>query len=345
MNLNNLFAKRLRRLLRARRPALPCRRRLAWLAAVAILPGVAPTVCAQEFPNRPVRLIAVVTAGGGADNYARILARRLSDGFGQQVVVDNRGGANGIIGSEIVARAAPDGYTLLFVTSAHAVNPAARRRLPYDTLNDFAPVSLFTEFATFLTVNAAFAPQTLPDLLALARAKPGQINYGATAPGSALHLAAEMMNVYAKVKFTAISYKGAAEALTATIAGETQFSFHGPTVMPHVRAGRLRALAVTSASRSTAWPEIPTMQEGGVPNYHFTTWHGVLVPRATPAAIVARLAQGVAQAARDPAVIKTIAADGAELHGSTPAQFQAFLTREVTKFRDLVQAMGGLPGE
>ena len=300
---------------------------------------------APEFPQRPLRMIAVVTAGGGADIYARILARKLGESFGQQVVVDNRGGANGIIGTELASRAAPDGHTLLFVTSAHAINAATRRRLPYDTLVDLAPVSLFTEFATFLVVYPGFAPQSLPELLALARAKPGQLNYGATAPGSALHLAAEMMNLHAKVKIERVSYKGAAEALSGTLAGEVSISFHGPTIMPHVKAGRLRALAVTSAKRSPAWPEVPTMQEGGVPDYHFTTWHGLLAPRNTPTAIIARLHQAVAQAARDPAVVKTLTADGADIHGNTPAQFQAFLVREIGKYRELVQAMGGLPGE
>ena len=290
-------------------------------------------------------MIAVVTAGGGADIYARILARKLGESFGQQVVVDNRGGANGVIGTELASRAVPDGHTLLFVTSAHAINAATRRRLPYDTLVDLAPVSLFTEFATFLVVYPGFPPQTLPELLALARAKPGQLNYGATAPGSALHLAAEMMNLYAKVKIERVSYKGAAEALSGTLGGEVSISFHGPTIMPHVKAGRLRALAVTSAKRSPAWPDMPTMQEGGVPNYHFTTWHGLLAPRNVPSAIIARLHQAVALAARDPGVVKTLTADGAEIHGNTPAQFQAFLVREIGKYRELVQAMGGLPGE
>jgi len=308
------------------------------IAGLSMLAGPAP---AQDFPARPVRMIAVVTAGGGADTYARILARKTSDLFRQQVVVDNRGGANGVIGSELAARAPADGYTILFVTSAHAVNPAIQRRLPYDTLNDFAPVSLFTEFATFLTVHPAFSPQSLAELLALARARPAQLNYGATAPGSALHLAAEMMNVYAKVSVVRIGYKGAAEALSATLAGEVPMSFHGPTVMPHVKAGRLRALAVTSAKRSSAWPDIPTMQEGGVPDYHYTTWHGLLAPRGTPPAVITRLHQGVVQTARDPAVMKLLAVDGAELHGNSPAQFQAFLQREVTRYRELVQAIGG----
>lgn len=297
---------------------------------------------AQDYPNRPIRMIATFTPGGGADIYARMLAKKMSEIFQQQVVVDNRGGANGIIGTEMVANATPNGYTIAFVTSAHAVNPATRRRLPYDTQKDLAPISLFTEFPFFVVTHPAFAPQTIPELLALVRASPGKINYGASTPGSALHFAAEMMKLYAKVNIVYVSYKGAAEATTATLAGEVPITYQGPTVMSHVKAGRLRVLGVTSGNRSPAWPEIPSVQEGGVPGYHYTTWHGVVAPRDTPAPIVARLNQAVVQVVKDPNIARTLVADGAELHGNTPAQFRDFLAREISKFQELVRAMGGL---
>lgn len=297
---------------------------------------------AQDYPSRPIRMIAPFTAGGGADAYARRLAKKLSEIFGQQVVIDNRGGANGIIGTEIVARTDPNGYTIVFVTSAFAVNPAIRRRLPYDSIKDFAPISLFTEFPFFLVTHPSFPPQTVPELLALARSKPGQVNYAASTAGSALHFAAEMMKVYAKIDIVYISYKGAAEAISATLAGEAPITFQGPTIMPLVKAGKLRALAVTSAKRSLVWPDVPTIQEGGVPEYHYTTWHGLLAPRNTPKHVVARLNQAVVQAVQDQSLAKALLADGAELHGNTPAQFRDFLVREIAKYQELVRKMGGL---
>jgi len=312
---------------------------LTVVTAVLLAAGIA---AAQDFPNRPIRLIATFTAGGGADVYARLLARKMSDLFEQQVVVDNRGGANGIIGTEIAAKSTPNGYTVLFVTSAHAVNPAIRRSLPYDTERDLAPVSLFTEFPFFAVAHPSFAPQTIAELLAQARARPGQINYGGATAGSALHLAAELMKLRARVNIVYVSYKGAAEAVTATIAGEVPLSFQGPTVMSHVKAGRLRVLGVTSPKRSPVWPDVPTVQEGGVPDYAYTTWHGLLAPRNTPAAVVARLHEAVAQTARDPNVSRTLLADGAELHASSPAQFREFLAAEITKYRELAGALGEL---
>ncbi len=323
-------------------------RAAAWhgsaLRVVATIALIAATCVtgAQDYPTRPIRMIAPFTAGGGADAYARILAKKLSEVVQQQVIVDNRGGANGIIGTEIVARAAPNGYTIVFVTSAFAVNPAVRRTLPFDSVKDFAPISLFTEIPFFLVTHPSFPPQSVPELLALARPKPGQINYAASTAGSALHFAAEMMKVYAKVDIAYVSYKGAAEATTAALAGEVPITFQGPAVMPHVKAGRLRALAVTSAKRSPAWPDVPTIQEGGVPKYEYTTWHGLLAPGKTPTPVVARLHQAVVQAVRDQSLAKALIADGAELHGSTPEQFRDFLAREMAKYRELVRAMGGL---
>lgn len=311
---------------------------------IALIAGPGVTG-AQDYPSRSIRVIAPFGAGGGADIYARILAKKMSEIFQQQVMVDNRAGANGIIGTDIVAKAPPDGYTILFVTSAHAINPVIRRDLPYDTVKDFAPVSLFTELPFFLLTNPSFPPRSVPELLALARAKPGQINYASTGVGSAQHFAGEMMKANAKIDMLHVAYKSVPAALTDVQAGAVEITFLGPTIMPTVKAGKLRALAVTSATRSPAFPDMPTMQESGVPNYHYTTWHGVLAPRNTPKSVVARLHQAVVQAAQDPSIIKTMRSDGTDLHGNTPEQFHDFLVREIGRFQELGRRMSGLKVE
>ena len=308
-----------------------------WMAVLIVAPCMTD---AQDYPSRPVRMIATFVAGGGADVYARRLARKLSDVFGQQVVVDNRGGASGIIGTEIAARAAPDGYTVMFVTPSHVINAVTRHDLPYDTLKDFAPISLFTEFPFFLVTHPSFAPQSVPELIALARAKPGQINYSSSGIGTAPFFAAEMLKVYAKVDIVHVGYKGVPQAIADAMAGAVQLTFQGPTIMPSVKAGKLRALAVTSATRSAVWPDLPTIQEGGVARYHYTTWHGLLAPRNTPARIVARLNQAVVQAVRDQEVVSALVADGAQLHGSTADQFQNRLREEIAKYQELVREIG-----
>jgi tripartite-type tricarboxylate transporter receptor subunit TctC len=313
---------------------------LGYAAMFAVV--AAPCITgAQDYPNRPIRMIAPFTAGSGMDAYARILAKKMSEMYQQQVVVDNRGGAGSVIGTEIVAKAAPNGYTILYTGSAHPINAAFRRALPYDSIKDFTPVSLFTEFPWYLVAHPSFPPQSVPELLALARSRPGQVNYASSAVGSGPHLAGEMFRTHAKVDIVHISYKGTAEATIAVLAGAVPLLFVGPTIMQTVKAGKLRVLGVTSDKRSSAWPDVPTIQEGGVPNYNFTQWHGVLVPRNTPKEVVARLQQAVVQAVQDPNIAKTLREDGAELRGNTPEQFRDFLLREVAKSQELARAMGG----
>ena len=241
-----------------------------------------------------------------------------------------------------MARAAPNGYTILYTGSAHPINAAFRRALPYDSVRDFTPVSLFTEFPWYLVAHPSFPAQSVPEVLALARAKPGQINYASSSVGSGPHLAGEMFKAHAKLDIVHISYKGTAEATIAVLGGAVPLLFVGPTIMETVKAGKLRALGVTSNKRSSAWPDVPTIQEGGVPNYHFTQWHGVLVPRGTPRDVVARLQQAVVQTLRDPEIARTLRADGAELRGDTPEQFRNFIAREIAKNQELARQMGGL---
>ena len=299
----------------------------------------------ELFPERPIRMVAPFAPGGGGDVYCRLLARKFGDLFAQQVVVDNRSGANGIIGTDIVAKAPPNGYTLLFTLSAHVTNAAIRRDLPYDIEKDFAPVSLFTEFPLFLFASPSLPAQSIPELLALARARPGAYNYGSTGVGSAQHFAGEMLNAYAKLKTVHISDKGIPAAMTDITAGAIAYSFFGPTLMPMVKAGKLKVLGVTSAKRSPAFPEVPTIEEGGVPNYRFTQWHALFAPRNTPGAVIARLHESVVQATLDRDIAATLAADGTELRGGTPEQLGLFVARELARFRELARGMGGFKAD
>lgn len=320
------------------RGALRLGRGLGFIAAVAMF--AAPSFSsAQDYPTRPIRMIAPFVAGSGADAYARILGKKLSEILQQQVVIDNRPGAQGIIGTEIAAKAAPNGYTIAYITSAHVANAAVSRDLPYDALKDFQPISLFTVMPFFLVTNPSFAPRTVPELVAFARAKPGQINYASA--GAAQQFAGEMLKAYAKLDIMHIGYKGlTAGAMNDLLSGAVQMMFQGPTIMPHVKAGKLRVLAITTAKRSPMWPELPTLQEGGVPNYEFTNWHGLVGPRDMPKAIVARLQQAVERAIQDKSVAKIFVADGVELYASTPQQFWEYVARDMARYQELARGIG-----
>lgn len=304
--------------------------------------GTAVAATAQEYPSQPIRMVLPFTPGSGADTYARIFGKELTNLYKQQVIADNRGGAGGIIGTAIAAQAAPNGYTIIYTGLAHAINAVFRSNLPYDSVRDFAPVSLFTEFPWYLVAHPSFAPNSVPELIALARSKPGQIDYVASSVGSAPHLAGEMFKAYSKIDIVHIPYKATAEATIAVLSGRTPLLFVGPSIMAAVKQGKLKALGVTSAKRSLAWPEVPTIQEGGVPNYNITQWHGILVPSGTPKAAIERLHAAVVQTLRDPEVIKILQSEGAEPRGDGPEQFGAFLKREYAKLRQLSKAMGGL---
>jgi tripartite-type tricarboxylate transporter receptor subunit TctC len=293
--------------------------------AAASIAAAAGAGAAGSYPDRPIRMIAPFAPGGGADVYCRLLAKKFSQLFSQQVVVDNRAGANGIIGTDIAAKAVPNGYTLLFAISAHVTNAAIRNDLPYDIENDFAAVALFTEFPLFLFASPSLPAQSVPELLALVRAKPGGFNYGTSGIGSAQHFAGEMFNAYANTKIVQVSYKSIPAAMTDITSGAIAFSFFGATLMPMVKAGKLKVLGVTSAKRSPAFPEVPAIQEGGVPNYHFTQWHALFAPRNTPKEIIARLRGAVVRATQDREIVASLTAEGTELRGSTPEQLEQFV--------------------
>lgn len=299
------------------------------------------TVSAQSFPGKPVRIVVPSSAGGGADTTARLLAQRLSDVFGQQVVVDNRPGAGNIIGTELVAKAAPDGYTLLLAINNHAINASLYRKLPYDPVQDFAPISLLITAPHILVVHPSLPVRSIQDLIKLARAKPGQINYASAGNGTSAHFAAELFKLNAKVQMTHIPYKSLSGAVIDVVSGAVQVMFPSPlTALGQMKAGKLKGLAVTTARRSQIMPELPTIQESGVAGYEFSTWYGLLAPRATPDALITRLNQAVVQILRSKDMQARVTGDGGDPVGSSPDAYGAFLKAEVEKYAKLVKEIG-----
>jgi tripartite-type tricarboxylate transporter receptor subunit TctC len=299
-------------------------------------------VIAQNYPTRPIRLIVPFAPGGGTDLVARTIAQRASESIGQAIVVDNRGGAGGVIGADLVAKAPPDGYTLLMGTPGPlTINPNLQSKTPYDTLKDFAPISLATISPFVLVVHPSVPARSVKELIALARARPGQLNYGTAGTGSVAHLSAEQFKSLAHVDIVHIPYKGSSLALTDLLAGQTQIQFENlPVVQPHVRSGKLRALAVGTRQRSVLAPEYPTMIEAGVPGYESSTAFGVLAPGRTPKEIIARLNAEVVKALTNPEVKQRLLAQGLEPVASTPEQYTAHLREELQKVAHIVKAAG-----
>ena len=309
---------------------------MRWLVAVACL--VAGTASAQQFPSKPVRFIVAFSPGGIADTIARVVGQKMSERIGQPVVVENRSGASGNIGTEQAARAKPDGYTLLIHTIPFVANASLYERMPYDPLRDFAPVSLLCASPAVLIAHPSLPAKSVAELLALAKAKPGALNYSAAGAGTNPHMAGELFNMLGGVDIVAVQYKGGGPALVAVLAGEVPITFQNISeAVPHVRSGKLRALGVTSAKRAAALPDVPTIAEAGVPGYEFTTWHGVLAPRATPPRIVDLLSAKLAQVLRSPEVAPRFAQMGLDIIASSPAEFSAHLRKELDKWGKLVR--------
>jgi tripartite-type tricarboxylate transporter receptor subunit TctC len=309
------------------------------LAAAMML---AQSAWAQSpYPSRPIRFIVPFPPGGGNDIVGRIVAAKLGEGLGQQVVVDNRGGAGGTIGTDITAKAAPDGYTMLVNNISLAVNHTLFRKLPYDTLKDLAPVSLVGRQPNMVVVHPGVAAKSVRDLLALARAKPGQVNYGSGGSGTASHLATEMLKLMTRTDMVHVPYKGLGPALTDLMGGRLHVIISTmASALPHMKAGRLRPLAVTTAQRSSFFPDVPTMDEAGVKGYEFSTWYGLVVPAGTPRAIVERLNAETRKALATPTVKEQFAAQGLETAPSTPQEFGAYLRAEVAKWGKVIKASG-----
>ena len=296
---------------------------------------------AQIYPDKPVRVIVAYAAGGNADILARIISQKLAEALGQQFVVDNRGGANGVIGTELVAKAAPDGYTLLFVASGHAINPGLYAKLPFDPIRDFAPISLVGSTPQIITVTAALPATTIKSLVALAKSRPGALSYASQGNGSPGHLAGALFNSLNGVNIVHVPYKSTAQGTTDLISGQVQVMFPSATsVLPHIRSGKLRGIAITSRQRSTLAPELPTAIQSGMPGYESGIWNGVLAPAGTPLAIVDRLNGALAKIIQTSDTRERILGTGADPMTSTPAEFGAFISAEIRKWGKVIKDSG-----
>jgi putative tricarboxylic transport membrane protein len=314
-------------------------RSLAAALALSVVPHFAGA--ADAFPSRPIRMIIPSGAGGVTDILGRVLAPRLGDSLGQQVVVDNRPGASGVVGSNIVAKAAPDGYTLLMVFPSHPVNQSLYRDVPYDTVKAFAPITLVSAVSPVLIVNSQFPAKSVPELIAIAKEKPGQLNHGSVGSGSMGHLGAELLRSMAGIQFAQVTYKGAPQSLTALLAGEIHFYLIGSagTVVPHVKTGRLRALGVGARQRIAALPDVPPIADT-LPGYEARGWNGILAPAGTPKAIIDRLNREIVKIVRSPEFGRVMTGEGATAVGNTPAEFDAVIRADVRKWAKIVKEAG-----
>ncbi len=305
-----------------------------------MLATVLYTACAaaQPYPTKAVRMVVPFAAGAGSnDIMARLVAQKLSDSLGQQVVVDNRPGASGIIGTELVAKAPPDGYTVLMMSLTFTVNPSLYKKLPYDTLRDFAPVTLVASAPLMLVVHPSVPAKAVSEFIAYARANPDKLNFGSGGPGTTPHLAGEMIKSMAGIRVTHVPYKGGAPALADLVGGQIQFMCENiPGTLPFAKSGKLRALAVTDLKRSALLPELPTLDESGLRGYQIVGWNGLFAPAGTPRAIVDRLHAEVVRALALSDVQQRLTTMGADGVGSAPAQFSAFIKAEIPKWAKIV---------
>jgi len=311
--------------------------------AAALLCAVAAQA-QQPYPVRPIRLVVPSSPGGGTDITARIMAPKLGEYLGQQVVVENRPGAGTMIGGEAVARSAPDGYTLLMGISTLAINPAMYRKMPYDALKDFAPISQAVSLPNILVTHPSLPVKTVKELIAFGKARPGQINFASAGVGTNPHLSMELFLSMAGVKMIHVPYKGSGQGVIDLIAGHV--SVMTPSILtglPHIKAGRLRGLGVTSARRAAGAPEIPTIAEAGVPGYEAVQWFGILAPAGTPRAIIERVNREAVRVLQTPDVRERLVADGADPVGSSPDEFGAFIRAETVKWAKVAREVGIRP--
>ena len=296
---------------------------------------------AQAYPSRPVRIISIFPPGGGNDILCRAVAQKLTENLKQQVIVENRPGANGIIGTEAAARSAPDGYTITLIPSGHAVNASLYRKLPFDSVKDFTPITLAGSSPLVVALHPSVPVKSIKELVALARARPGQINYGTAGVGSSGHLAGALFESMTGTTLAHIPYKGMSLAVTDVIGGQVYMTFGTSlSVVPHVRSGRLRALAVTGAQRSPALPDLPTVAESGVPGYEASLWYGFVGPARLPAEIVQRLNAEIAAALAAPEVRERLASQGVDARSSTADEFARLLVSDLDRWAKVVQRLG-----
>jgi tripartite-type tricarboxylate transporter receptor subunit TctC len=315
-------------------------RKLAFALALA-LAAAAPTasVQADDYPTRPIRLIVPFAAGGAADSVARIIGKRVGDALGQTFVIEDRGGGGGIIGTELVKNADADGYTLLLGQSGPiSINPGIYQKLSYDPEKDFAPITMMTSYPYIVVVNPSLGVKTLQELVALAKSKPGQLNYGTAGVGASNHLATELFNSKAGIKLTHIPYRGTSLAVADLIAGQVQVVFADPvSALSQVNAGTLIAIAVTSKQRSPVAPNVPTVAESGYPGFDAIAWHGIMAPAGTPPAILGKLNTEIVKALKDPQTAKLIEAQSIQIVGSSPEAFASFIKQDVAVWTDVAR--------
>jgi len=310
----------------------------------ALLGLCAECVFAQNYPTRPIRLVVASSPGGASDILARMLAQKLSDELGQQVVVDNRGGASGVIGTDIVAKAVPDGYTLLIIQPTLTINPSMISKMPYDAVRDFAPVSLVVDAAQIMAVNPSVPAKNVKELIALAKAKPGEIMFGSPGVGTSPHLAAELFKLTAGVDMPQVLYKGSGMAHISLISGEVAVALSTVlSAIPHIKSGKIRALGVTTLKRVAVVPEVPTIAEAALPGFESSQWFGILAPARTPRPIVERLYQALLRGSTSPDVKERLLAQGVDVVNRSSEEFAAVIKRELVQWAKVIKAAGIKP--
>jgi tripartite-type tricarboxylate transporter receptor subunit TctC len=309
--------------------------------ALLVFACIAGFSSAQQYPTRPIRFISPYPAGGGNDTLLRILGDKLGDQVGQRVIVDNRPGANTIVGTELLVKSPPDGYTFILVPNSFATNPSFYPKLPYDTSKDVAPVGQVAQSPQMIVAHPSVPAKTLKELLTLAKAQPGVLSYGTSGNGSTGHLAGVLLTMMTHVELTHIPYKGTAPAVNELVGGHIPLMISSMlATLPHVRAGKLRIIALTTARRSQALPEVPTIAESGVPGYDATLWYGILAPARTPDAIIKRMNGELGTALRNPDVVEKLSSQAVEPHHTSPEQFAALVRTELAKWSKVIRASG-----
>ena len=307
----------------------------------AIVVGISLTLSAQAYPDRAIRMVVISAPGGTTDIMSRLLVQQLTEGLGQTVVVDNRPGGGGIISAEVVSQANPDGHTLLYTHTSFSVIPSLHQKLSYDSIKSFERVGLFAQFPGVLLVNNNLPIKSVKDLIAYAKARPGKVNYAAGTTGATAHLAGELFKSMAKVNIVHVPYKGTGGQLTSVVSGETQMTFASvPAALPFVKSGRARAIALGSAKRSAALPDLPTVAESGLPGFDLSAWNGVMAPRGTPNAIIMQINREMRRIIEIPEIRERAAAQGADLVVNSPQEFTTYVQTQIQKWAKLVRESG-----
>ena len=325
-------------------------KQLSWFAGLLVAPlcyaaataaQTPSTGSAQAYPIRAIRLVVASSPGGTSDILGRLMAQKLGEALGQQVVVDNRAGASGVIGADLVAKSAPDGYTLLITQNSLAINPSMISKLPYDALRDFAPISRIAMNPNVLTVHPSVPAKSVKELIALAKAKPGSLVIGSPGMGTLPHVAAELFKFMAGVDMLQVIFKGAGQGIVSLLSGEIALMFPAPpTAMPYIKSGRLRPLGVTTTTRIQALPDVPSIAEAGLPGYESTQWFGLLAAAGTPRPVIDRLYQEISSVLRAPGMKERLTTQGMEMAGSTPEEFASLIKSETEKWAKVLKAAG-----